>query len=148
MRALLQRVKSASVTVGEAVTGHIGPGYLVLLGVRQGDTEAEAQWLVDKLVALRLFAGEDGRFDLDLKQAGGSVLVVSQFTLYGACHKGRRPDFTASAHPSVAEPLYEAFIAKLRDHGLEVATGRFGAMMDVALVNDGPVTLMLEREAN
>lgn len=147
MRALVQRVTQAAVRVGDEVTGEIGPGFLVLLGVRQGDTEAEAQWLVDKLVKLRLFAGEDGRFDLDLRQAGGSVLVVSQFTLYGDCKKGRRPDFTASAHPSVAEPLYEAFVAKLRALGLTVATGRFGAMMAVSLVNDGPVTLMLEREA-
>lgn len=147
MRALVQRVTQAAVRVGDELTGEIGPGFLVLLGVRQGDTEAEAQWLVDKLVNLRLFAGEDGRFDWDLRQAGGSVLVVSQFTLYGDCKKGRRPDFTASAHPSVAEPLYEAFVAKLRGLGLKVATGRFGAMMAVSLVNDGPVTLMLEREA-
>lgn len=147
MRALIQRVSRASVTVDGAVVGAIGRGYLVLLGVAAADSEAEADWLADKVASLRLFAGETGHFDLGLADVGGAVLVVSQFTLYGDARKGRRPDFTRAARPERAEGLYERFAARVRAGGLTVATGVFGAMMAVELVNDGPVTVMVEREA-
>ena len=146
MRALVQRVSRASVAVDGRSVGAIGPGLLVLLGVRDGDTAAEADWLAEKVTALRIFPGEGGRFDVDLASIGGAVLVVSQFTLYGDCRRGRRPDFTASARPEVAEALYERFIARIGALGFPVASGVFGAMMAVELVNDGPVTLMVERE--
>jgi len=146
MRALVQRVARASVTVDDAVVGAIGRGYLVLLGVRTTDTAAEADWLADKVVGLRLFGGATGHFDLGLADVGGEVLVVSQFTLYGDARRGRRPDFTRAARPEAAEGLYERFVARVRGHGVNVATGVFGAMMAVELVNDGPVTVMVERE--
>jgi len=147
MRALVQRVSRASVTVGGEVVGAIGAGYLVLLGVGVRDGEAEAVWLADKVAGLRLFAGATGHFDLGLHDVGGAVLVVSQFTLYGDARKGRRPDFTAAARPEVAEGLVERFVGRLREAGLRVETGVFGALMGVELVNDGPVTVMVEREA-
>ncbi|MCB0216144.1 MAG: D-tyrosyl-tRNA(Tyr) deacylase [Caldilineae bacterium] len=147
MRALIQRVARASVRVDGETIGAIGPGLLVLLGVGRGDTEAEAEWLARKLLGLRVFGGEDGRFDRSVEEVEGALLVVSQFTLYGDARRGRRPDFTASAAPERAEALYEHFVACLGRGGRPVETGRFGAMMAVELVNDGPVTLLLEREA-
>ncbi len=145
MRAVLQRVSRASVSVEGEVVGAIGRGYLVLLGVTHEDTTAEADWLANKIAGLRLFEDPDGKMNLALDDVGGALLVVSQFTLYGDARKGRRPSFTHAADPAVAEPLVEYFVTTLREHGLDVATGVFGAMMDVALHNDGPVTLLLER---
>lgn len=145
MRALLQRVSSASVTVDGRITGQINRGYVILLGVTHSDTEAEAAWLADKIAGLRLFEDTDGKMNLSLFDVDGSVLVVSQFTLYGDARKGRRPSFTDAARPEQAEPLVNTFCDKLRRHGLTVATGVFGAMMLVEIHNDGPVTLMLEK---
>ena len=145
MRTLLQRVSRAEVRVGTRVTGRIGVGYLLLVGFTEGDGEDELAWMAEKVAGLRLFADADGKMNLDLADVGGAVLVVSQFTLYGDARKGRRPSFVAAARPATAIPLYERFVARLRDGGLTVATGEFGAMMEVELVNDGPVTLWLER---
>lgn len=147
MRALVQRVTRAAVRVDGREIGAIGPGLLVLLGIRQGDTVAEAEWLARKVASLRIFGGEGGKFERTLEDVGGSLLVVSQFTLYGDARRGRRPDFTAAAEPQTAEALYAAFVASLRAAGYRVETGAFGAMMEVELVNDGPVTLLVEREA-
>ena len=144
MRAVLQRVSRARVVVGEEVTGAIGPGLLVLLGVAPGDTAAQAQWLADKVVGLRVFNDADDKMNLSVADVGGAVLVVSQFTLYGDCRKGRRPSFIEAAGPELAVPLYEAFVAAVRAHGVPTATGRFGAMMQVELVNDGPVTILID----
>ena len=145
MRVLLQRVSRAEVRVGERVTGRIGRGYLLLVGLTHADTEAALVWMADKVVGLRLFADAEDKMNLSLGDVGGALLVVSQFTLYGNAEKGRRPSFIDAARPEVAVPLYERFIALLRERGVQVETGEFGAMMDVALVNDGPVTLWLER---
>ena len=148
MRALVQRVREASVTVEGETVGAIGPGLLVLLGVREGDTEAQAAWTASKIAALRVFPDADGRMNLSLRETGGEALVVSQFTLYGSLRKGTRPSFTQAARPDEAERLYERTVALLADAlGRPVPTGRFGAKMDVALVNDGPVTILLERDA-
>ena len=150
MRVLIQRVRSAQVTVDGQVIGKIGTGLLLLVGIAESDTEAELDWMVRKCLGLRLFPDPDGdrpRFDLSLLEIQGELLVVSQFTLYGECRKGRRPDFTEAASPAIAEKLYDQFVDKLRASGLTVATGKFGAMMQVSLENDGPVTLMLERDA-
>jgi D-aminoacyl-tRNA deacylase len=145
MRVLLQRVSRAEVRVGSRITGRIERGYLLLVGFRHEDTEAEAEWMADKVVGLRLFSDADDKMNLALADVGGAMLVVSQFTLYGDAAKGRRPSFIDAARPDVAIPLYERFIALLRARGITVETGEFGAMMDVELVNDGPVTLWLER---
>ena len=145
MKVVLQRVSSASVTVAGRVTGKIGKGFLLLAGWTHGDTPAQNAWMAEKVVGLRLFADQDDKMNLALADVGGAVLVVSQFTLYGDAEKGRRPSFIAAARPEEAIPLYEDFVAQLRKTGLQVETGEFGAMMDVALVNDGPVTLILER---
>jgi D-tyrosyl-tRNA(Tyr) deacylase len=145
MRAVIQRVSRASVTIDGRLAGSIERGLLVLLGVGKQDTMEQATWLADKIAGLRIFADDDGKMNRDLAAAGGALLVVSQFTLYGDATKGRRPSFVDAAPPELAIPLYEAFIAALRGRGLTVATGEFGAMMDVELVNDGPVTLILER---
>ena len=149
MRVVLQRVSRAEVRVGGRVTGKIGTGFLVLAGFAPGDGEAELAWMADKVLGLRLFADAEGKMNRALAEVGGGVLVVSQFTLYGDASKGRRPSFTAAAPPEVAVPLYERFVALLRERGAAsgtpVATGEFGAMMEVELVNDGPVTLVLER---
>lgn len=145
MRIVLQRVLEASVTIGDRVAGAIGPGFLLLLGVAPGDTIAEAAWLAEKVAGLRLFPDADGKMNLDLAAVGGAVLVVSQFTLYGDASRGRRPSFIGAARPEEAIPLYEQFVQLLREAGFPVATGEFGAEMRVALVNDGPVTLLLER---
>lgn len=147
MRVLLQRVKEASVTVDEETVGQIEAGYLLLVGVTHEDTETEVNWLADKVAGLRVFEDADEKMNLSIQDVDGKVLSVSQFTLYGDTQKGRRPAFTQAAKPDVAERLYEKFNDRLRTHGLVVETGKFGAMMDVALVNDGPVTLMLEKNA-
>lgn len=144
MRALVQRVARASVSVGGERISGIGRGLLVLLGVGAADDESAADWLADKLVGLRVFENDDGRFDRSVKDVDGEVLVVSQFTLYGDASKGRRPSFSEAARPERAEPLCERVAARLATHGLRVGRGRFGAHMQVELVNDGPVTLMLE----
>ena len=145
MRVLLQRVSRAEVRVGDRVTGRIGLGYLLLVGLTGTDDEETLRWMAEKVAGLRLFADDEGKMNLSLDDVGGAVLVVSQFTLYGDARKGRRPSFVDAARPEVAIPLYERFVALLRDGGLPVETGEFGAMMDVELVNDGPVTLWLER---
>ena len=144
MRAVVQRVREAKVTVGQEIVGQIGSGLLVLLGITHSDTPAHAEWLADKIVTLRIFADAEGKMNQSVEEMGGAILVVSQFTLYGDCQKGRRPSFIEAARPEVAIPLYEAFINGVKARGISVATGRFGAMMQVALVNDGPVTLILE----
>lgn len=145
MRLLLQRVSSASVTVSGRVTGQIARGYLLLVGFTHDDDAAKLEWMADKVQGLRLFADADGKMNLGIEDVGGQLLVVSQFTLYGDAQKGRRPSFIDAARPEVAIPLYECFLTLLRERGLRVETGEFGAMMDVALVNDGPVTLWLEK---
>ena len=144
MRAILQRVTRARVLVQDEVVGQIDRGLLVLLGVCQADGPAQAQWLADKVAGLRIFADDEGKMNRDVMEAGGGILVVSQFTLYGDCQKGRRPSFIEAAGPDLAVPLYEAFINGLRARGIFVATGRFGAMMQVELINDGPVTLIVD----
>jgi D-aminoacyl-tRNA deacylase len=148
MRAVVQRVRSCRVVVDGRVVGEIGRGLLVLLGIRTGDTIDLARWLADKVVGLRILEDEQGKMNVSVADAGGSVLVVSQFTLYGDCSKGRRPSFIDAARPEVAEPLYEAFANAIRMEGVPVATGRFGAMMQVELVNDGPVTVILDTATN
>ncbi|MCK5801349.1 MAG: D-tyrosyl-tRNA(Tyr) deacylase [Lentisphaeria bacterium] len=148
MRALVQRVLGASVTVaGEAVSS-IGPGLLILLGVREGDTEAEAAFLADKCANLRIFEDADGKMNLSALEIGGELLVVSQFTLYGDCRKGRRPSFVQAARPEMSEPLYKRFVQLCGETGLSVKTGEFGANMKVELINDGPVTILAEKEAS
>ena len=144
MRALVQRVASASVTVGVEVVGEIGPGLLVLVGVTHDDGEAHAAKLASKVANLRVFDDDDGVMNRSLLETGGAALVVSQFTLYGDTVRGRRPSWVAAAKPEVAEPLVESFVKELAALGVPVATGRFRADMQVALVNDGPVTLLLE----
>lgn len=145
MRLLLQRVSRAEVRVGERVTGRIARGYLLLVGITHADTEDQLVWMADKVVGLRLFADADDKMNLSLADVSGALLVVSQFTLYGDAAKGRRPSFIGAARPEVAIPLYERFLALLRARGVHTESGEFGAMMDVELVNDGPVTLWLER---
>ncbi len=144
MRAVVQRVASARVEVEGEVRGRIDRGLLVLLGVGRGDTRKEATWLADKIAGLRVFEDDAGKMNLSLEDVGGSMLVVSQFTLYGDCRKGRRPSFTGAAPPDEAERLYEVFVARLKEHGLPVEAGVFQAKMQVHLVNDGPVTLVVE----
>ena len=145
MRVLLQRVSRAEVRVGDRVTGRIGVGYLLLVGFSTTDVAESGIWMADKIAGLRLFSDAEGKMNLGLDEVGGAVLVVSQFTLYGDANKGRRPSFIEAARPELAVPLYEGFLRLLRERGLTVETGEFGAMMDVELVNDGPVTLWLER---
>lgn len=144
MRACVQRVSEASVTVDGEVVGQIGLGALVLLGVAGDDTEADARWLADKVAGLRIFEDAEGKMNLSLADVAGGMLVVSQFTLLGDCRRGRRPSFAAAAPPELAERLYEVFVAAVRATGIEVATGRFRCHMGVSLVNDGPVTLILD----
>ncbi len=147
MRAVVQRVSAASVTVDGAVVGQIARGLLILLGVGQGDTRAEAVLLAEKIANLRIFADDAGRFNRSALDIGGAALVVSQFTLYADTRRGRRPSFTDAALPDVAAPLVEMFAAELRARGLAVKQGVFGAHMDVMLHNDGPVTIMLDSAA-
>lgn len=144
MRAVVQRVSRAQVTVEDQVVGKIGHGLLVLLGVDVNDTEQHAVYLADKISGLRVFTDSEDKMNLSLADVAGSVLAVSQFTLHGDCRRGRRPSYSDAARPELAIPLYEKFVSELRERGHTVATGIFGAMMQVELVNDGPVTLLLD----
>ncbi len=144
MRAVVQRVKSASVTVDDNVVGKISQGLLVFLGVGDRDTDTDLKYIADKVIGLRIFSDEDDKMNLSVTDIGGEILVISQFTLYGDCRKGRRPNFTASMEPKGAEEMYEKFIAYIKEQGINTEHGIFGADMQVSLVNDGPVTLMLD----
>ncbi|WP_028561814.1 D-aminoacyl-tRNA deacylase [Paenibacillus pinihumi] len=144
MRIVVQRSKAASVTVDGEIVGRIDKGLVLLVGITHEDTDADARWLADKIAGLRIFEDGQGKMNLSIADIGGQILSVSQFTLYGDCRKGRRPNFMNAARPELAEPLYETFNGMLREAGLPVATGRFGAMMDVSLTNWGPVTLILD----
>ena len=145
MRVLVQRVSRAEVRVDGQVIGRIERGLLLLVGITHDDEEARLSWMADKVVGLRIFSDDQGKMNLSFTDVGGALLVVSQFTLYGDASQGRRPSFIDAARPDVAETLFERFLAMLRERGARVETGKFGAMMDVELVNDGPVTLWLER---
>jgi D-aminoacyl-tRNA deacylase len=144
MRAVLQRVRRASVTIDNSLVGEITHGWLVLLGIAPSDTPSDGAWLAEKIVNLRAFADDAGKMNRSVQDVCGSVLVVSQFTLYGDCQKGRRPSFIGAARPDHAIPLYDAFLTNLKSFGVPVASGRFGADMQVELLNDGPVTLLIE----
>lgn len=144
MRAVIQRVHEARVTVGDETTGTIGPGLLVLLGAGGEDTDADLTYILEKTLNLRIFPDDQGKMNLSLLDTGGELLVVSQFTLYGDARKGRRPGFTRAMEPVRAETMYEDFVAQARARGVEVQTGRFGADMDVSLTNHGPVTILLD----
>jgi D-aminoacyl-tRNA deacylase len=144
MRAVVQRVSRAKVVIDDETVGDIGRGLLVLLGVTQTDTREQGQWLAEKIAGLRIFNDDDGKMNRDVSEVNGGILVVSQFTLYGDCKKGRRPSFVDAAAPDIAIPLYEAFVNSIKALGIPTATGRFGAMMQVELVNDGPVTLIVD----
>ena len=146
MRAVLTRVKHASVSVDGKVIGQIGEGFLVLLGVTHEDTEAQAEKLADKLTGLRIFEDENEKMNRSLTDVGGELLIVSQFTLYANCKKGRRPDFLTAARPEVAIPLYEKFVQLCRDKGFHTETGEFGAYMQVDSLNDGPLTIILDTD--
>lgn len=148
MKAVVQRVSRAEVRVGGETIGKISQGFVVLLGVAKGDTENDLQWIVDKICNLRVFPNEQGKFDRSLLDIQGEVLVVSQFTLFGDCRKGRRPGFDAAAPPPLAEEYYEKAIQSFRRRGVNTQTGRFAARMEVDLVNDGPVTLLLDSPAS
>jgi D-aminoacyl-tRNA deacylase len=145
LRVLLQRVSRAEVRVGDRTTGRIGRGLLLFVGLTHSDTEEQLAWMADKVIGLRIFSDAEQKMNLGLQDVGASALVVSQFTLYGNAEKGRRPSFIDAARPEQAIPLYERFIAMLRERGVPTETGEFGAMMDVELVNDGPVTIWLEK---
>jgi D-tyrosyl-tRNA(Tyr) deacylase len=145
MRILVQRVTRAEVRVGERVTGRIGKGLLILVGFTHGDGDEQLAWMTDKVTGLRIFPDDDDKMNRSVADVGGALLAVSQFTLYGDAVKGRRPSFVDAARPEVASPLFDRFVALLRGRGLAVETGEFGASMAVELVNDGPVTLWLER---
>jgi D-tyrosyl-tRNA(Tyr) deacylase len=147
MRVVLQRVSRASVTIGGRVTGAIEQGFCLLVGFTHGDTDTQVDWMADKVAGLRLFSDREGKMNLGLPEVSGGILVISQFTLYGDATKGRRPSFIDAAGPDLAEPLYQRFVAALRSRGLEVATGEFGAAMQVEIHNDGPVTLILDRNS-
>ena len=144
MKVVVQRVSEASVTVNGEVVGRIGQGLMLLVGVGHEDGEQDVVWMADKLAGLRIFEDEDEKMNLSVEDVKGEILSVSQFTLYGDCRKGKRPNFMAAARPEQAEALYEQFNARLRAKGLTIETGKFGAMMDVALINDGPVTLIVD----
>ena len=145
MRALVQRVKQSSVSVDGEIVGAIGPGLMILLGVKEGDTEEEAHWLAPKVANLRIFPDDEGKLNRSVLDMGGEALVVSQFTLYADCRKGRRPSFVAAARPEVADPLVDKFVEALRAEGLHVETGVFQAEMLVEIHNDGPVTVIVEK---
>lgn len=147
MRIVLQRVSHASVAIAGSVVGAIEKGFCLLVGFTHSDTSTEVDWMADKVIGLRLFADADDKMNLGLEDVGGQLLVVSQFTLYGDARKGRRPSFIDAARPEVAIPLYDRFISQLRSRGITVATGQFGAMMQVQIHNDGPVTLIIDRDA-
>ena len=144
MRAVIQRVKQSSVKTNDEIVGQIGQGLLVLLGVAKGDSAEDADYLANKIINLRIFEDEDGKMNRSLLETGGELLAVSQFTLLADCRKGRRPSFIAAAEPEKAIELYEKFVAGVRQKGVGVQTGRFQAMMEVALINDGPVTVIIE----
>ncbi len=144
MRVVLQRVSSASVKIDSAVTGEIGPGLVLLLGIAKDDAPEDVEYVVNKCCGLRIFGDDQGKMNRSLHDVGGEVLAISQFTLFGDTRKGRRPSFESAAPPEHAEPLYELAVERLRERGIRVATGRFGAFMEVSLVNDGPVTLTVE----
>ncbi|HTV14665.1 MAG TPA: D-aminoacyl-tRNA deacylase [Acidobacteriaceae bacterium] len=146
MRAVVQRVSRASVSVDHKVVGETGPGLLVLLGVAQSDAASDADYLAEKIAGLRIFEDSEGKMNLDVAQTGGAILAVSQFTLYGDVRRGKRPSFDAAARPEQARDLYERFIAEIRRRGLRCETGQFQAMMSVSLVNQGPVTILLDSE--
>ncbi len=146
MRALIQRVKRASVTIDSQITGKINEGLLIFLGVGEDDTEKQVQYLVEKCTGLRIFTDEQDKMNLSVKDINGEILVVSQFTLFGDCKKGKRPSFVRAARPETAIPLYESFIAHCKNTGLNVQTGEFGADMQIELINDGPVTIWLDTE--
>ena len=146
MRAVIQRVTRAKVTVDDELVGAIGPGLLVLLGVAKTDTPADADYLAAKIVGLRIFEDQNQKMNLSVLDTGGEVLAVSQFTLYGDVRKGRRPSFDEGAPPQMANELYEHFVRRIRDAGIKCETGRFQAMMEVELVNDGPVTILLDSQ--
>lgn len=145
MRVLLQKVTKATVTIDSVTVGDITHGYVLFVGITEGDTKEQADWLVGKVAKLRLFGGETSFMEQSIEEVSGSLLVISQFTLYGEVAKGTRPSFTKAARPEEAEPLYEYFVQACKDTGLPVATGTFAAHMQVSLTNDGPVTLLLER---
>ncbi|WAL62775.1 D-aminoacyl-tRNA deacylase [Thermocoleostomius sinensis] len=148
MRVVLQRVSSSQVVVNGQIIGKIGRGLNLLVGIAETDTDAELEWMAKKCLELRLFPGEEGdRFDRSVQEIQGELLVISQFTLYGDCRKGRRPSFDRAAAPDIAQKYYERFVEKLRQSGLTVKTGQFGAMMEVSIENQGPVTIWLERDA-
>ncbi len=147
MRVVLQRVSRASVSIDGRITGAIGRGFCLLVGLTHGDSVATVDWMAEKVAGLRLFPDAEGKMNLGLGEIGGAVLVISQFTLYGDAAKGRRPSFIDAAPPEVAVPLYDRMVSALRQRGVEVATGEFGADMQVEIHNDGPVTLILERNA-
>lgn len=144
MRIVIQRVSMAKVTVENSILGEIQKGLLILVGITTGDTDEKAAWLAEKAASLRIFPDSNGKMNLDIVEAKGEILVVSQFTLYGDCSKGRRPSFINAARPEIAEPLYEHFIQKLKLLGIRTHTGKFGVDMKVELVNDGPVTLVVD----
>jgi len=146
MKVVVQRVKSASVTIGNEITGAIEEGLLLLVGIHQDDTEEQLKWMCDKILKLRIFEDEDEKMNLSVTDVEGGILVVSQFTLYGNAKKGTRPSFIEAAKPDIAEPMYEDMISYFIEYSeLDIQTGKFGAMMDVELVNDGPVTLIMEK---
>jgi D-aminoacyl-tRNA deacylase len=146
MRLLVQRVLEAKVTINKQVYSQIGPGLLVLLGIHKEDDASQIKWLVNKLVHLRIFSDEEGKMNRSVKEIGGQILIVSQFTLYGNCLNGRRPDFVQAAMPAIAEPLYQQFVEQLKQEIENVQTGLFGAEMQISLINDGPVTFLIERD--
>lgn len=146
MRSVVQRVSKASVSVDGEIIGQIGRGLLVLLGIHGEDQKREIEWMAEKVVNLRIFEDHEGKMNLSIRDIKAKMLIVSQFTLYGDCRKGRRPGYSHAAAPEIAEPLYGQFIAKIEQIGIETASGKFGAMMDVELVNDGPVTLLLDSD--
>lgn len=146
MRAVVQRASRASVAIGGTTVATIGPGLVILLGIRASDTATDVTWLTEKIINLRIFEDRDGKMNISLADMGGEMLIVSQFTLYGDCRKGRRPGFSTAAPPEIAEPLYNRFIEEAGKSGIRVATGTFQAAMQVELVNDGPVTMLLDSE--
>ena len=145
MKTVIQRVSEASVTIDGQVTGRIGKGFMILIGIGAEDTEEQADWIAQKIANMRIFEDEEERMNLSLKDVGGEILAISQFTLYADCRKGNRPNFLGAGKPEMSEPLYEYLCDALRAHGIHVETGVFGADMKVALVNNGPVTIVLER---
>jgi D-tyrosyl-tRNA(Tyr) deacylase len=148
MRAVIQRVKRASVDVNGITTGSISKGIVIFLGIHRHDEAKEIGWMAEKIVNLRIFPDPDGKMNISLADINAEMLIVSQFTLYGDCRKGRRPGYSEAAQPEIAEPIYNRFVDEVRNKGINAATGKFQAMMDVTLVNDGPVTLLLDSKKN